>query len=92
MSTLSIHPVEYLKLHLHYKETRKRFLSSLSSLAKRIFNSSEQATTVVVVLMTVGLVLFACMKITESAMIAANYDAAIIDMILPPLHNAPTGI
>jgi spore maturation protein SpmA len=85
MSTLSIHPVEYLKLHLHYEETRTRLLSSLRSVAKRVFNSSEQAVTIAVILLTVGFVILACMKITESTAVVAHYEAVITELVLPPL-------
>ena len=85
MSTLSIHPIEYLRVHLHYEETRTRVLSSLGSVAKKVFNSSEQAATIAVVLLTVGLVIFACMKITESASVAASFNAAITEIAPPPL-------
>ena len=86
MSTLSIHPVKYLKLHLHYEETMVRVLSSLGSVVKKVFNSSEQAATIAVVLLTVGLVVFACMKVTESASVAASFNFAVTETVLPPLQ------
>jgi hypothetical protein len=92
MSTLSIHPREYLRLHLHYEEIRTRFLTSPGSLVKKVFESSEQAATIAVVLLTVGLVIFSCMKISQSASIAASYDAAITEIVLPPLQAIPTVI
>lgn len=92
MSTLSIHPVEYLKLHLHYEETRTRVLSSLGSVVKKVFNASEQAATLAVVLLTVGLVVFACMRITETASIAASFNFAVTEMTLPPLQVPTLGI
>ena len=85
MSALSIHPVEYLKGHLHYEEIRTRLLPSLGLVARKVFNSSEQAATIAVVLLTVGLVIFACMKITESASVAASFNAAITEIAPPPL-------
>ena len=93
MNTLSIHPIEYLRLHLHYEEVRTGLLASLGSLVKKVFESSEQAATIAVVLLTVGLVIFGCMKIVQAASIAASYDAAITEMVLPPLQQAiPTGM
>ena len=85
MSTVSIHPVEYLKLHVHYEETRTRLLSSIGWVAKRVFNSSDQAATIAVVLLTVGLVIFACMQIAESASVTASFTSAITEMVLPTL-------
>ena len=92
MSTFPIHPVEYLKLHLHYEETRTRVLSSLGSVARKVFNSSEQAATIAVVMLTVGLVVSACMRITETASIASSFNFAVTEMALPPLQVPATGI
>ena len=92
MSTLSIHPIESLKLHLHYEENKKLLQSSLGWVARKVFNSSEQAATLAVVLLTVGLVIFACMKITETASVAASFNFAVTEMVHPPLQFPPTGI
>jgi hypothetical protein len=92
MSAFSIHPVEYLKLHLHYEETRTRVLSSLGSVARKVFNSSEQAATIAVVLLMGGLVVFACMRITETASMAASFNVTVTEMTLPPLQVPATGI
>ena len=92
MSTLSIHPVEYLKLHLHYEETKTRVLSSLGSVVKKGFSFAEQVATIVVILLTVGLVLFACMRITETALIATSFNFAVTEMALPPLQVPTSGI
>ena len=85
MSTLSNHPVEYLKVHVHYEQIKTRLLSSVGSVVKKVFNSSEQAAAITVVLLTVGLVILAGMKIIEFAEVAAGYEAAITKMVLPPL-------
>ena len=92
MSTLSIHPIEYLRLHLHYEEVRTGLLASLGSLVKKVFESSEQAATIAVVVLTVGLVIFGFMKIGESASVGASYTNAITEMVHPPLPAMPTGI
>jgi len=89
MSTLSIHPIEYLRLHLHYEAVRTRLLTSVGSYVKKVFESSEQAATIAVVLFSVGLLIFSCMIIVQSASIAANYNAAITG-VLPPLQAIPT--
>ena len=85
MSTLSSHPVEYLKLHVHYEEIRTRLLYSVGSVVKKVFNSSEQAAAISVVLLTVGLVILSCMKITEFAAVVAGYESVITEMVLPPM-------
>jgi hypothetical protein len=90
MSALSIHPIEYLRLHAHYEGVWTRVLTSLESLVKKVFESSEQAATIAVVLLTVGLFIYSCMKIVQSASIAASYDAAITAIVLPPLQAIPT--
>ncbi|MDX1778429.1 MAG: hypothetical protein R3339_06080 [Thermodesulfobacteriota bacterium] len=92
MSALSIHPVEYLKGHLHYEEIRTRLLSSLGLVARKVFNSSEQAATIAVVMLTVGLVVFACMRITETASVAARFNFAVTEMTFPPLQVPTPGI
>ena len=90
MSTLSIHPIEYLRQHLHYEEVRTGLLASLGSFVKKVFESSEQAATIAVFLLAVGLIIFGCMKIVQSASIAASYDAAITEVVFPPLQAIPT--
>jgi hypothetical protein len=92
MSVISIHPIEYLRLHLHYEEVRTGLLASLGSLVQKVFESSEQAATIAVVLLTVALVIFSCMKIVQSASIAASYDAAITEVVFPPLQAIPTAM
>ena len=87
MSALSIHPIEYLRLHMHYEGVWRR---GLTPLVKKVFESSEQAATIAVVLLTVGLVIFSCMIIVQSASIAASYDAAIPEIVLSPLQAIPT--
>ena len=89
MSTISIHPMEYLRLHLQYENIWAR---GCKSLFKKVFESSEQAATSAVILLTVGLVIFGWMKIGESASVAASYDAAITEMVYPPLEGMPTGL
>jgi spore maturation protein SpmA len=75
---------------MHYEGVWRR---GLTPLVKKVFESSEQAATIAVVLLTVGLVIFGFMKIGESASVAASYENAITEMVLPPLQQViPTGI
>jgi len=92
MSTLSMHPIEYLRLHLHYEEGRRGLRASVGSFVKKVFEYAEKAPAIAVVLLTVALVMFGFMKIGESASVAASYDAAIAEMVLPPLQAIPTGM
>jgi hypothetical protein len=90
MSTLSIHPIEYLRLHLHYDEISTRLITPLKLLLKKVFELSEEAATIAVVLFTLGLVIFSCMIIVQSASLAASYDAAIPEIVLSSLQAIPT--
>jgi hypothetical protein len=93
MSTLSIHPImEYLRVHSHYEESRSRLLGLLGLIVKKVFDFSEQAATIAVVLLTFGLVIFGCIKIGETASVAASYGAAITEVVHPPLPAMPTGM
>jgi hypothetical protein len=40
----------------------------------------------------VGLVIFGCMKIGESASVIASYNSVITEIVLPPLQAVPTGM
>ena len=89
MSALSIHPIEYLRLHAHYEGgwTRGRRL-----LVKKVFELLEQAATIAVVLLTAGLVIFSCMIIVQSALFADSYNSVITEVVFPPLQASPTGM
>lgn len=75
MSVLSIHPLEYLKFHLHLDrvQNRAQLRSSVMSLGRQIFSMAEKAATIAVVILTISLVAFAFMQIGESGTLMANY-------------------
>ena len=83
MSTVSIHPVEYLRLHLHHEEVKTRLRASLESFFTNVGASVERATTAAVVLLVAALVIFGCMKIGASASVEASYSRAIAEIVLP---------
>ena len=85
MSTLSIHPVEHLRLHVRYEEVRRGLLASLRSLVRKVSAPVERAATVGVVLLVAALVIFAFMKIGESASVAASFTNVMSEIVLPPL-------
>ena len=85
MSTLSIHPMESLRLHLHYEELRSGLRASLGSSVAKVCALVERAVTVAVVLLVAALLIFGFMKIGESASIAASYTHGMSEMVLPPL-------
>ena len=84
MSTMSIHPIEYLRIHLHYEETRTKVLASLGSLVKKVFESSERAATIAVILLSVGFVVFSFIKIGEFSSAIASYNNAITEVVFTP--------
>jgi hypothetical protein len=92
MSTLSIHPIEYLRHHVHFEGVWTRVLTSLGSLVKKVFESSEQSAAITVLLLTVGLVIFSSMTIVQSALFAASYNSAINEVVFPPLQVSQTGM
>jgi hypothetical protein len=75
MSVLSIHPLEYLKLHLHLDRVQNRvhLQSSVRALGRQIFSMAEKAATIAVVLLTISLVTFAILQVKESGTMMASY-------------------
>ena len=92
MSTLSIHPIEYLRHHVHLEGTWTKVLRSLGLFVKRAFEASERAATIALVFLTVGLLIFSSMTIAQSALFAASYNSAINEVIVPPLQVSQTGM
>ena len=75
MSVLSIHPLEYLKFHLHLDRVQNRahLQSSVRSLGRHIFFMAEKAATIAVVLLAISLVAFAFTQIGEAGTLMASY-------------------
>ena len=75
MSVLSIHPLEYLKLHLHLDRVKNRahLRSSVRSLGRQVFSLADKAAAIAVVMLTISLVAFALMQIGESGALIASY-------------------
>lgn len=92
MSHLSIHPIDYLRHHLHLEEPWTKVLPPLRSFLAWVLEASEQVATITVVLVTAGIVVFSCLRIGQSALTAASYDAVITELVLPPLQGYPTSI
>ena len=84
MSTLSIHPIEYLRLHLHYEEVRTELLASLGSLVKKVFESSEQAATIAVVVLFFSLVIFSLATIVDSGAVIGSFCETIPRVVFTP--------
>lgn len=87
MSTLSIHPVEYLRVHLHYEEMR-----SLRLLLGEVHKSLQKIASIAAVVLATGIVVFAIMQLGAAVSLTASYDSAITEMVVPPPQEIPTGI
>ena len=77
------HPLEYLSVHLDYKEIWKRLLTSLRLPLKKIFESAEQVVAVMVLF--VALVFF-FMQLIEGYVVTACFYDAITSMVFPPIE------
>lgn len=89
MSTLPLHPIEYLKLHLHADKEgiwAKKDVS-LGSIFIKVFDSAEQMATVSVVLLVATLTMFAFMQISEAGAFTSYYCDAC--KALPQVLAAP---
>ena len=75
MSVLSVHPLEYLKFHLHLDRVQNRvhLRSSVRLLGRQIFSMADKTVTFAVVILTISLVAFALMQIGESGTLIATY-------------------
>jgi len=92
MSTLSMHPIEYLRLQVQHEGVSTGGVRAIGSIVKKVFELSEHAATITVFLLAIGLVIFSFLKIVQSASTAACYDAAITEVAPPPLQAMPTGM
>ena len=87
MSTLSIHPVEYLRVHRHYEEMR-----SLRLLLGEVLKFSQKIASIAAVVLATGIVVFAHMQLGASVSVTASYDSAITENVVTPHQENPTGI
>ena len=87
MSALSIHPVEYIKVHLVYEEVRARLLASLRSVVKQVSESTEKIVAAAVILLVASLIIYAFMTLVESGDVVAYY-CAVCDVV-PTMFVAP---
>ena len=92
MSTLSIHPVEYLRVHVHYEEMRIGLLKFLRFLLGEIHKASQKIVPIVAVLLATGILVIALMQVGESVSFSAIYDRAITEMVVPVVQEVPAGI
>jgi len=89
MSTLSIHPIEYLKLHLHYEGTRTSVLASLRALVKKVSESTTYTATLVATVLIVALVVFALSNLRQAGVTTASFNEALAEIPVSPLKAIP---
>ncbi len=87
MSTITIHPVNYIKTHSHYQEYRSRLLTTLGYYVKKLFSPAEGITTFAVVILIAALIFLVFMNIGEVGAITDFYCNACD--LLPTLLVAP---
>lgn len=94
MSDLSMHPIEYLKLHFHmdFGVLCKRSLALFVTFANKVFDMAEKVATVAAVFLAVGLIVFAFMQLREAAFVTAGFNNAIAEMVIPSLPSRPIGL
>ena len=92
MKAISIHPIEYLRLHLDYEEIWKRLLTSLGSFLKKVFESAGKVVVAVTVLLITSLFVFIFMQLVEYGSVTSCFYDAITSMVVPPIESLPMGM
>ena len=89
MSTLPLHPIEYLKPHLHSgtEGIWAKKDASLGSIFIKVFDSAERVVAVSIVVLVVALTVFAFMQISEAGAFTSYYCDAC--KALPQVLAAP---
>ena len=83
MSALSIHPIEYVKLHVHF-DTRLRGARLLAAMVAKIFDFAEPAAAGAVVLLITALAIVSFMQISAATLMTSYYIDAISRIIFTP--------
>ena len=86
MSALSIHPVEYIKLHLHL-DTGVGRTGLFSAISSRIGDLAEYAAASAVVLMVMSLIIFAFIQIGSATTLTWPYCTSISKIIFTPSRS-----
>ena len=94
MSDLSIHPIEYFKVHFHmdFGVICKRLPALLVTFANKVIDLAERVVAVAVVFLTLGLIIFAFMQVSKDAFVTAGFSSAITEMVVPSLLSLPMGL
>jgi len=92
MSTVSMHPVEYIRVHLHYQDIRGGLIEALNALHRKASVPVERAAAIAIVLLMAALVIAGFMKIGTSVTAGASFSSAISEMVVPPVPAIPSGV
>lgn len=86
MSTLSIHPVDYIKLHYHLDVWNQatRLMKLLREGLESSFEGASLLFRTLVVLFSATLVFLSLMQSFQALSIIASYHAAISQVVLTP--------
>ena len=80
MKAISTHPIEHIRVYLAYEEIRRRLLTSIKSLSKKVRGPIEKMVAVSVVILIGLLFVTAFMKLGECSRITTNY-CGVCDLI-----------
>jgi len=83
MSALSIHPIEYIKLHGHL-DAKVRGTRLLTVIITRVFDFAEHAAAGAMVLLMTTLAIVSFMQISEATIVTSYYIDAIAKIIFTP--------
>ena len=92
MKDISIHPIEYLRVHLDYEEIWTRLLTSLGSFLKKVFESAGKVVVAVTVLLITSLFVFIFMQLVEYGSVTSCFYDVITSMVVPPIEAIPMGM
>ena len=76
-------PNGHIRTDFNYAEYSSPILKSLTSVAKKVFESAEQAARIAVVVVMVTLVVCSLKNIVESQRVTAQYGDAIAKVVFP---------
>ena len=83
MSALSIHPIEYVKLHVHF-DAWLRGSRLLAAIVAKVFDCAEHAAAGAVVLLITALAIVSFMQISAATLMTSYYIDAIFKIIFTP--------
>ena len=82
MNTASIHPIEYLKVHLQSEGAR--LITEITSLVSKVLDQAEPTAKIAAVVLAGALVVIALSTIGESGAMTASFYDAIPKVVFTP--------